>query len=327
MKTKISSDVLKKGMYVILPDDFSLADFSSNSFMIETSFQLKVLTNSLKGRDVVIDLSKSWVSKNVVDTLSHRPNENADPWNAEKVVSTSFKSIIKNGSPSEKALAIHNESTKILYKLMKNPNTSALVSSTEEIKDVVDVILDHNDVNSHLIAITKHDFYTYTHSVNVGILGTMLLGKIFGSNSSLDLKAIATGYFLHDLGKTKIPAEIINKPARLTEEEMKVIKRHPYQGYKMFKAAGLNSPEIESVIMQHHERDDGNGYPRGLMGDEITSFGKIGVITDVFDALTAERSYKPSLTSFEALQIMKENMLSHFDKDIFSVFVHLLHGS
>ncbi len=320
MKTKVSWDILKKGMFVLTDNS------SSGGFMIETDEQLDVLKRDFMGKELLIDLSKSWISKNVVDTLSHRPSEKAAPWDSEKLVSTSFKDVIKHGSPKEKATAIHQESTKILYKLMENPNTSALVSSTEEIKDVVEVILDHKDVNSHLLAITDHDFYTYTHSVNVGILGTMLLGKIFGGNKSMDLKSIGAGYFLHDLGKTKIPAEIINKPARLTDDEMKVMKRHPYLGYKMFKAAGLNSPEIESIIMQHHERDDGNGYPRGLSGNDITPFGKIGVIADIFDALTAERSYKPALNAFEALQIMKENMLSHFDRESFNTFVHLLHN-
>ncbi len=91
----------------------------------------------------------------------------------------------------------------------------------------------------------------------------------------------------------------------------------------MLKEANQLSNECSIIALQHHEREDGNGYPKGLKHDEIHTYGRICCIADVFDALTAERSYKAKLTAFEALKIMKEEMLDHFHKEIFEEFVLL----
>jgi HD-GYP domain-containing protein (c-di-GMP phosphodiesterase class II) len=98
---------------------------------------------------------------------------------------------------------------------------------------------------------------------------------------------------------------------------------HPYQGYKIMDQAGVMSEECRIIVMQHHERTDGTGYPRSLKDEEIHLYGKICCIADVFDALTAVRSYKQGMTPFDALKLMKSQMLHHFDKEIFSRFVGL----
>ena len=102
------------------------------------------------------------------------------------------------------------------------------------------------------------------------------------------------------------------------------MRSHPCQGYAILSEAGELSEECRIIVMQHHERQDGNGYPRRLRGDEIHSYSRICSIADVYDALTSERSYKKRFTPFEALTIMKEQMIDHFTTELFEKFVLLL---
>lgn len=104
------------------------------------------------------------------------------------------------------------------------------------------------------------------------------------------------------------------------------MRNHPYQSYKILKETNQLSEECGIIAMQHHEREDGSGYPRGLKGDQIHTYGRVCCVADVYDALTAERSYKTKLSSFEALKVMKKKMLNHFHKDIFEKFVLLFTG-
>jgi HD-GYP domain-containing protein (c-di-GMP phosphodiesterase class II) len=100
------------------------------------------------------------------------------------------------------------------------------------------------------------------------------------------------------------------------------MKTHPQKGYKMLKEAGVIGEEASTIVLQHHERTDGSGYPKGLKDDEISIFGKICSIVDSFDAMTTNRYYQPALSSFEAINVIKGKMQDKkFDKDIFKKFV------
>jgi putative nucleotidyltransferase with HDIG domain len=126
------------------------------------------------------------------------------------------------------------------------------------------------------------------------------------------------GAFLHDLGKTEVPEEILNKPGRLTDEERAIMERHPVTGDEML--APVEFPwDIRPMVRSHHERWDGRGYPDGLAGDTIPLSARILRIADVFDALTTARSYRRQLTPHEALAIMEEDIGS-FDPDMFAIF-------
>ncbi|MCH7552016.1 HD-GYP domain-containing protein, partial [Patescibacteria group bacterium] len=168
-----------------------------------------------------------------------------------------------------------------------------------------------------------HDFYTYTHSVNVGILSVSLSKNLYKGSTDHNMHELGAGFFLHDLGKVRVDPAIINKPGRLTEKEMQQMRIHPYQSYKILEETNHLTKEAKVIALQHHEREDGTGYPKRLKGDEIHDYGRICCIADVFDALTATRSYKKAMSPFEALKIMKEEMLGFFHKEIFGNFVLL----
>jgi len=175
----------------------------------------------------------------------------------------------------------------------------------------------------NLLTITSYDFYTYTHSVNVGVLSVLISKMLFSKSLAHDMHELGAGFFLHDIGKVRVDPAILNKPGRLTDEEMLKMRAHPYQGYKILKETEHLTEECRIIAMQHHERDDGTGYPNRLRGNDIHLYGRICCIADVYDALTSERPYKQRLTPYEALKIMKEQMISHFRKELFDKFVLL----
>ena len=126
---------------------------------------------------------------------------------------------------------------------------------------------------------------------------------------------------LHDVGKMKVPDDVLNKPGRLTDEEFKIIQSHTEHGRDLLMAAGSDSARAVEAAWCHHERVDGSGYPRGLKGNEISRTAKIIAIVDAFDAMTAERCYKPSMSPTEALKIMYDSRGQHFDSDLVDQFI------
>lgn len=153
-------------------------------------------------------------------------------------------------------------------------------------------------------SIESADSYTYGHCERVATLGAVVAETI-GVDDQTAL-AIQFGAYLHDLGKVKVPHEILNKPGRLTDEEMAVIQQHPVWGVELL--ADIDFPwDIVPIIRWHHERIDGTGYPDRLSGDEIPLSAQIICVVDVWDALTTRRSYRGAMSVDRALAIMQES--------------------
>ena len=185
-------------------------------------------------------------------------------------------------------------------------------SIVEEIKENESIIMETMNLNSY-------DNYTYTHSVNVDIL-SVILGVGYGLADD-ELRKLSQAALLHDIGKTCLPIEILNKPGKLTPEEYDEVKNHPKYGYNLLK----NNEEISSVtrnaILSHHENEDGSGYPRRLESDKIHKFAKIVHIADVYDALTTKRVYKPAMNPADALEYLMANTETMFDKELVEIFL------
>ena len=174
----------------------------------------------------------------------------------------------------------------------------------------------------NLVQITDirlHDSYTFSHSVNVAVLATML-GNLCGYSKS-KLQVITLGGLLHDIGKLAVPTPILNKTSSLTADEFKIIRRHPIEGRKLLKE--INSP-IASILAiiaaQHHEHLDGSGYPYHVRGKSIHPYSRITAIADVYDALTSARSYKRAYKPNVVYQMMMKNSPGHFDMDRLRLF-------
>lgn len=160
---------------------------------------------------------------------------------------------------------------------------------------------------------------TYRHAVNVGIIAG-LIGRWCGFNEQTVQNLILSG-ILHDVGKTQIPLKLLNKPASLTIEERETIKLHPLYGFYLLKNIPDIFPGIQYAILQHHERENGSGYPNGIASDTIHPFAKIIAIADTYDALISERFYRKGLTPFGALETLINEMFIQFDPAYCKVFI------
>jgi len=153
-----------------------------------------------------------------------------------------------------------------------------------------------------LFKLRGFDEYTYTHSINVSLLA-VLLGKHLGLDRPTLLQLGLAGMY-HDVGKARIPEAILNKPGKLTDAEFNVMKSHPLEGYRLLADKKDLNPEIARAVVEHHERHDGSGYPRGLRGEDIGLFSRVIGIVDVYDALTSRRVYKEPMAPSKALGLM-----------------------
>lgn len=324
MRTAVKVEDLKIGMHIILPASWFSHPFLTNQFTISSHEEIqKIISSGFK--EVEADTHPLEEETTRPDSDQPHPLNPPQMWEPGKLVPDALREAIddKTLSPEKKATAVYHSSLIIMERLLSDPKAENIRAAKEGITQVVDFIISDDVTAKNLLTITSYDYYTYTHSVNVGVLSVLLSKEFFKNSYAHDMQELGAGFFLHDIGKVHIDPAILNKPGRLTDNEMTQMKRHPYQGYKILREAGQLTEECRIISMQHHERADGTGYPNQLKEDDIHVYGRICCIADVYDALTAERPYKQRLTPFEALKIMKEQMLSHFHKDLFDKFVLL----
>jgi putative nucleotidyltransferase with HDIG domain len=227
-----------------------------------------------------------------------------------------------NVSNNEKAKIVHDTAANVVKNLFDDPRSGNIKRTKEFASNMADYIIDDSNAAESLLKIAKQDYYTYTHCVNVAAVGT-LFAKNIGLGED-ELRVICSGVLLHDIGKTRISADIINKKGKLTKEEFEEMKKHPELGVKVLDEAGITTKHERIITLQHHENDDGSGYPYGLKKEEIHLYGKIIRILDVYDAITTNRSYSDAKRSFAALKEMHEKMRSCFDTDLFFEFISYL---
>ena len=195
----------------------------------------------------------------------------------------------------------------------KREQTEEVINSIEQLYlDVFDKLAQEVDLK---------DKYTKGHSDRVASLA-LLLAKELGLRANM-LKTVVAAALLHDLGKIKIEDEILNKAGKLTEDEFVVIKKHPEFGVELLR--GKEFPwDIKPLVLHHHEKIDGRGYPLGLKGEDIPLGARIICVADVFDALTSDRVYRSAYDTARALQIMNEESETTFDPVILQCFVNMI---
>lgn len=195
---------------------------------------------------------------------------------------------------------------------------SAMVHSVE---DIVDEILSGKLPLSNLTEISSVDTYTFTHSVDVCALSIYCGMKLNYPKTRLILLGI--GSLLHDLGKVKVDSEILNKPGQLTSEEFSQIKNHPALGYSMLHKEINNNVDARSaiILLNHHERYDGTGYPRGLKGAEIDEMSTICAIADVYNAMVTDRIYRKALSQSEVYEMLLASGNVMFNMDTLKTFL------
>ncbi len=326
MLLKLKPEHLRPGMYVILPSTWLNHPFFKSSFLLKSRQQIEKIMQS-GFEEVLIDTRKGIAPQLPEKDHARHMGENGQgeddigPAEPESIVPEILKEAVASDMETgKKARILYWSSLEIMGKLFADPKAEKIAQAREGIFNVVDAVFSE-DMTTHLIKLLRHDFCTYTHSVNVGMLSLLLSKSLFRGSAVHNYDELGAGFFLHDLGKARIPSDIINKPGLLTGEEWEIMKTHPGEGHKLLHETGHLKEESRVIVMQHHEKENGSGYPMGLTGDEIFLYARICRLADVFDALTSTRPYHEKRSAFEALNLMKNSMC--FQDDLFNKFVRL----
>ncbi|MCY6485266.1 HD-GYP domain-containing protein [Clostridium aestuarii] len=185
-------------------------------------------------------------------------------------------------------------------------------------EEILEQILFQENIMINLVDIKSMDNYTYQHCVNVAVL-SLILGIQLQLKKS-ELLNLSIGALLHDIGKVMVPKEILNKEGPLNSEEFELIKQHTSKGYK-YLTGNINIPAPARVIvLQHHEKVDGSGYPEGRKGNRISKLSKVVAVADVYDALTSDRCYRRALSPNEAVEYILGSAQTQFDYEIVKAF-------
>ncbi|AXT38562.1 HD-GYP domain-containing protein [Alteromonas sp. BL110] len=316
MIKKITIDQLIPGMFVhqILEQKGTLTVKS----------QGRVISN-----DVVNVLKKQGVKTLAIDT-----EKAFDPSNNSTSSTDNSKPNNSNKAEKAKKVSLENELTRasklheqgkaiqklLLASVQKETPFDASIPKAFSSKLVESV--DRNpDALLCLTKIREKDDYLLEHSLNVAIL-LANFGKFLGMSEE-EVQDLSYAGFLHDLGKIKIPDEILHKPGRLTDSEMDIMKGHVKHGVDYLKETDIAQPLIQA-ISEHHERLDGLGYPAGTKGDDISKAGRMLAIADMYDALTADRVYKAGMSSQKAFSILMNDAPTRLDKSLVQQFIKCL---
>lgn len=190
------------------------------------------------------------------------------------------------------------------------------------IDDLLDNILSNEDVLTIIGDVFLYDNYIYQHSFQVSTYAIAIAKEM--NYSVEEIRQIALGALLHDVGKMLVPQDILLKPGRLTEDEFSEIRKHTTSGFDVLRNVHSISLLIAHCAFQHHERLDGSGYPRGLIDFEIHPYAKIIAVADVFDAVTSNRVYKMKMLPSQAIAILEGGKGTLYDAKVVEAFSHII---
>lgn len=330
-KVKVYTDDLKQGMYVYQLDrPWTETSFMFQGFRIEDQDTIDQLQEACEF--VFVDAEQSTVQPEPKMTLKKGPVvEEVVHKKAPKI--TIKETQYKNPKFSEGSF---RESLKRSYGIYQDARgwvddmleDSRLGNSIDTKKarslvvQIADEVIKNPDAMTWLTHLKERDTYTATHCINVCILA-VTFGRCLGLDQK-ELTELGLGALLHDLGKMRVPDKILNKPGRLTDDEFKVMKTHPTEGYKLLRNDESLNKQILSIVVFHHERLDGNGYPKGLKEYEIDPLVRITSIVDVYDAITSDRCYHDGVTPAAAMEDLFKWAEGNFDAQLLQCFIKCL---
>ncbi|MFN7454436.1 MAG: HD-GYP domain-containing protein [Pseudobdellovibrionaceae bacterium] len=223
----------------------------------------------------------------------------------------------------EKAVVLRESSMTLVEELFEQPDVhSALDNSKPLIKDFVEFMRAEPEAMGHLISLSGHDFYTYNHSLDVGIY-SLGLGEAL-SYGKKELEELGIAALFHDVGKRHVSLDILCKKGPLNDAEWAQMQKHPQFGLAILNENPAVTDAVKAACFEHHESWAGNGYPQQLSAQEIHPFARIVAITDTYDAMTTQRSYNVPLKPVEAVTMMKEKLAGRYDPEMLKAMYSVL---
>ena len=305
---RISINHLKVGMYVTDKTE-GIADnkMQANGFIYR--------------KETIDKLRAKGTTELLIDPVKGKDSPFSVPL-SNKIPKKHKKTLREERKNSEKA---YNEATTLITNLLNDVKVGKAidVGPVEELaNEINNSVLNNPNALLCLSQIRKKDKYLLEHSVNVGILMGIFAGHL--NYSSKEIHHLVTGALLHDIGKIRVPNQILHKPGKLTDEEWQEMKRHVNYGVEILKKSKDIHPIALAICGQHHERLDSNGYPKGLSKDNITTYGRMASVVDVYDAVTAKRVYHDRIPPPEAMKLLLKLGQSELDSRLVYQFIRCM---
>ncbi len=322
MLKRIAIKDVKLGMFICeFCGSWMEHPFWKTKFLLEDPKDLEtIMASGIK--ELWIDVAQG---KDVADSIQVVTLEQAHKESESVLLSASHtKTVVKNSLEDELKIAARvcaqaKQAVTEMFSDARMGNAIKVADAKAMVEEIADSVARHPHALISLARLKTTDNYTYLHSV--AVCGLMIaLARQLGLEEELVQEAGLAG-LLHDIGKAEIPLKILNKPGKLTDDEFIVVKAHPENGANMLLDHPLVSALVVDVVMHHHEKIDGTGYPHRLKGENISLFAKMGAVCDVYDAITSTRSYKKGWPPAESIRKMAEWSKGHFDEAVFQAFV------
>jgi len=262
------------------------------------------------------------LADHAVEQLYVRKNQSAE---YSSYLEKNLGTILEDRSitSQERSSILYTAAANLAEELMHQTHSEEVFDrSRHVVHHSVQFFLKRNTNLETLLQATSTDYVTYTHSVNV-LLYSIALGRHMGLSDE-DVIALGNAALLHDVGKSMVDPAILNYPGNLSADQREAIKRHPSYGCEILRKYNVADQVILDVVIHHHEKMDGSGYPDGLKGDQISLFARILAVVDAFDALTTRRPHREAMSTFQALSTMNAEMRTALDPSIFRSLIGML---
>ena len=322
MLIKVQTKNLRPGMFVAdVGRGWLRHPWKTKSKLLSSFDEIKELLDC-GITEVTVDSDKS--EQPQAKAASNQPQAAAQPAAPKApLVKTSPDPVSKVEMELPKAAKAYNKALDTSHAMMAacRMNKKIEISAVKEnVDELVDSVTRNRDALMALIKLRKFDDYTYTHSLNVSVLA-ISAGKSLGLSDD-DLRILGLGTMFHDLGKTRIPGHILNKPGKLTDDEFAIMRNHAALSGKIIEEQKLPVEDIVyKIARHHHERIDGSGYPDRLKDEQIPHLVTICGLSDVYDALTSDRVYHKGRSPHDALKFIYSLRGVHFQAEWVDRFV------
>jgi len=317
---KISVDELEPGMYIHdLGCSWMDHAFLRNNFRVSTSDEVrKVRKTGI--RELYIDTERGKDVAQEPTAAEERQHPGVEPQVAEEETRPPRQvSVFAEGARAKRIYFELNQVITDLMYAVRIGRQMELEPVKSTVSSLVSSVFRNKDALLGLTRIRHMDKYTFEHSVSVAVILVA-----FAKQMELDrdiITKIGIGAFLHDIGKTRIPLEILNKPGNLTEEEFVIMRGHVVHSREILEQTPGIDPVSLAVAAEHHERCDGSGYPEGKQGEEISLYGQMAAIADVYDAMTSNRVYRKGFEPHEVMRKLMEWSKFHFEPVLVQRFI------
>ncbi len=228
--------------------------------------------------------------------------------------------------PQEQACQIvYKSSSRVMVDVFENPRSGENLRRAQRmVEATVSAVMRNPRALWQMTSMASHDYYTYTHCVNVATFMVGASKDLLDITERQTLERIGMGGIFHDIGKSLIPTEILNKAGKLSADEFRRIKEHPEMGVELVGEHVPMSAVSRTIIRNHHESFNGSGYPDGLTGEGIARLARLAKVVDVYDALTTNRSYASAREPYQALDLMLNKMADEFEVRLLRAFIKFL---